>query len=101
MVKSSIKKEDRKRRFDFLFGQVNKAAFWVTLTISVALITISFFLPPQGAVDPSVLAATGELFAFASLATVIEGIERGRSVSLQKGETQLHINKDTDSGEGL
>ena len=95
MGKSSIKKEERKRRFDCLFGQVNKAAFWITLTISVALITISFFLPPQGAVDPSVLASTGELFAFASLATVIEGIEKGRSVSLQKGETQVHINKDT------
>ena len=96
MGKSSIKKEERKRRFDCLFGQVNKAAFWITLTISVALITISFFLPPQGAVDPSVLAATGELFAFASLATVIEGIERGRSVKLQKGDTEVHINNDTD-----
>lgn len=79
-----------------LYSNINKAAFWITLTISVALITISFFLPPQGAIDPSVLAATGELFAFASLATVIEGIEKGRSVSLQKGETQLHINNDTE-----
>lgn len=84
-----------------LYSNINKTAFWVTLTISVSLILISFFLPPQGAVDPSVIGAVGELFAFASLATVIEGIERGRSVSLQKGETQLHINKDTDSGEGL
>lgn len=94
MDKSS---KQRKVWFGGIFKQVNKAAFWITLTISVALIIISFFLPPQGAVDPSVLAATGELFAFASLATVIEGIERGRSVSLQKGETQLHINKDTDT----
>lgn len=94
MTKSS---KQRKVWFGGIFSKVNKAAFWITLTISVALITISFFLPPQGAIDSSVLAATGELFAFASLATVIEGIERGRSVSLQKGETQLHINKDTDT----
>lgn len=94
MDKSS---KQRKVRFGGIFKQVNKAAFWITLTISVTLITVSFFLPPQGVIDPSVLAATGELFAFASLATVIEGIGKGRSVSLQKGETQLHINKDTDT----
>lgn len=91
-------KKENNGWFKRWFGQVNKAAFWVTLSISIVLIVVSFILPPQGAIDPSVLAATGELFAFSSLGVVIEGIEKGRGVSISKGQTTVTLN-DKDNKE--
>lgn len=80
------------------FAEVNKGAFWTCLLISVGLIVGAFFVPPMAVIDASVLAATGELFAFAALATVIEGVEKGRSVKIQKGETTMTLN-DNDENE--
>lgn len=74
-----------------LFKNVNKKAFWICLTISISLIISSFVLPPTGVVDPSVLAAVGEIFAFATLATVISAIERGADITLNKGDMSINI----------
>ena len=47
-----------------------KIASAVLSVIAVALIIGSFFVPPTGVVDSSVLAAVGEIFAFAALFAV-------------------------------
>lgn len=83
----------------FIWSNTNKVAFWFTLTTSVTLIVISFILPPQGAIDPSVLAATGELVGFATLATVIDGIEKGKKVSFNKGDASMTINDEQEERE--
>lgn len=41
--------------------------------------------------DPSVLAAVGELFAFAALGTVIKAIDKGSSASVKKGDVEIKI----------
>ena len=72
--------------------------FWVFGGISVLLIIISFFIPPLAFVDGIVLAATGELFAFAALGAVIHAIDTGKSATIQHGSTSLTL-KDIDGEE--
>lgn len=91
-----MKKKTHENWFKRTFSEVNKAAFWTCLVISICLIVGAFFVPPMAVIDASVLAGTGELFGFAALGTVIEGIEKGRSVKIQKGETTMTLNDDKD-----
>ena len=72
--------------------------FWFFGGISVILILISFFVPPLSVVDGSVLAAAGELFAFAALGAVIHAIDTGKSATIQHGGTSLTV-KDIDGEE--
>lgn len=60
---------------------------------SILLIFISLFLPPMGAIDPSVIAATGEIFGFAALWTVVKAIDKGKSVEVKHGETTIAVRK--------
>lgn len=66
--------------------------FTILSLVSVSLIVISFFLPPQGVIDPSVFAGVGEIFAFAALGTVIKAIDNEKSVTLTHGDTSITIN---------
>lgn len=65
--------------------------FWFFGGISVLLIVLSFFIPPLAIVDSSVLAATGELFAFAALGAVVHSIDKGKTASVSHGQTTLTI----------
>jgi hypothetical protein len=71
---------------------IHNISFVILTFISVALIVISFFLPPQGVIDPSVFAGVGEIFAFAALGTVIKAIDAEKSVTLSHGDTSITIN---------
>ena len=66
---------------------------------AVALITASFFVPPLGVIDGSVLAAVGEIFAFAALWTVIKGMDEGHKATLSHGDTTLTIEQDNEEEE--
>lgn len=74
-----------------IYQNINKKAFWATLIISIVLILTSFFLPPTGEISPTVMAAVGELFAFATLGTVIVAIEQGKTVTLNKGDINVTV----------
>lgn len=65
--------------------------FWVFLGISVGLIVGSFFVPPMGIIDSSVLQAVGEIQGFASLGVGFECILEGMNVTLKKGDTQINV----------
>lgn len=69
-----------------------KIAAVVLSIISVALIVGSFFMPPTGVIDGSVLSAVGELFAFAALFMVWEAVDRGIDAKLSKGDTTIEFN---------
>lgn len=71
---------------------LNNLWFKVLSFISIALMIISFFLPPQGVIDPSVMGATGEIFAFAALGAVLKAMDKGKTVSMKHGETEIVIN---------
>ena len=74
----------------------SRVLFWIFLGISAALIVASWFVPPMGIVDSSVLAAVGELQGFASLGVGFECIFAGMDVTLQKGDTKINVSYDAD-----
>lgn len=67
--------------------------FYVLSFIAIALIIGSFFVPPLGVIDPSVLAAVGELFAFGALGSLIKAIDLGYDTKLTKGDSSVEIKK--------
>ena len=74
----------------------SKIAAAVLSFIAVTLIVVSFFIPPQGVVDSSVLAAVGEIFAFAALFAGWEAIDRGIDAKIVHGNTTLVLDGDGD-----
>lgn len=80
-----------------IFKNVKKIPFFICLSFSIILIIISFVVPPAGEIHPSVIQAVAEIFAFAALYVVIEGIHRGSDVSITKGDVSVQIqNPDTN-----
>jgi hypothetical protein len=74
---------------------LNNLWFKVLSAISVVLIIISFILPPTGEIHPSVMAAVGEIFAFAALGTVIHAIDKDKTISMTHGDTTITVNGKT------
>ena len=60
--------------------------------VSVALLGGSFFVPPMGLIDGSVLAAVGELFGFAALFAAWEAVDRGIDAKVTHGQTTIELN---------
>ena len=79
-----------------IYTNMNHWAFWICLLFSICLIVGSFFVPPMGVVDGSILASVGELFGFATLATVIEAIKKGSDVTISHGSTTVGINNNDE-----
>lgn len=94
MKQATKQKKEDKGWFGEVYGRLNKVVFFICLTFSIVLITVAFFVPPTAVVDGSVLAAVGEIFAYCALGTVIDAIDKGRDITLQKGNTTMTINKD-------
>lgn len=71
------------------------------LTISsILLIIASFFIPPLGIIDGSILAAVGELEVFGVLWIVFHAIEKGTAASFKKGDVEVDIKeKETKASE--
>lgn len=69
----------------------DKKIFFICLAVSIILMTVSFLLPPQGIIDPSVLTATGILFAFAALGVAGQNLANGKDVTLKKGDLEVTI----------
>lgn len=84
-----------------MFGELKKATlhnlwFIVLSTISVGLLIGSFFVPPLGVIEPSVLEAVAEIFAFAALGTVYKAIDKGSRAKITHGSTNLILNDDKE-----
>ena len=60
--------------------------------VSVLLFVGSFFVPPQGVIDGSILAAAAELFAFAALFMGWESVDRGIDAKITHGNTTIELN---------
>lgn len=67
------------------------------LTISsILLIIASFFVPPLGVIDGSILAAVGELEGLGVLWIVFHAIEKGIGASFKKGDVEVDIKEKED-----
>lgn len=71
-------------------------AFFVTLTVSIALIVGGYFAPPEGVVDGSILKAVGELFLWPTLALGAKALDDGKRIKLQTGKTTITVGKMQD-----
>lgn len=65
--------------------------FYIFSGVAIGLLVASFIVPPTGVIDPSVLGATGEIFAFAALGAVIKAIDKGVDARVQRGNTTLVV----------
>lgn len=75
----------------YIYNQLNKTAFYICLIFAIGLLIASFVVPPLGVISPSVLTGVGELFAFATLGTVIEAISRGVDAKLVHNNTEINL----------
>lgn len=74
-------------------------AFFSTLVVSVGLLITSFFLPPQGKIDPSVLQATAIIFCWPALAFAAKALDDNKKVkiSTKVGTVTVgHVDDDAD-----
>lgn len=60
--------------------------------IAVALLLVSFFTPPKWVIDGSVIAAVGEIFAFASLFYAWEATDKGIDAKIKHNGTEIELN---------
>lgn len=70
--------------------------FIVLTFISIGLLIASFIVPPLGVIDGSVLAAVGEIFAFAALGTLLKALETGVAAKIKHKDTTFEIDPDED-----
>ena len=68
--------------------------FYLTLVVSLLLVSGGFLVPPLGVIDGSVITAVGELLMFAVVGRIPEAIKAGRSVKIQKGNFSAEIETD-------
>lgn len=73
----------------------NNTWFHILTAIAIILLIASWLVPPLSVIDPSVLAATGEIFAFAALGTVIKAIDKGIDAKMTRGDTTIEVINDS------
>ena len=66
--------------------------FYILMGVAIILLVISFFLPPVGEINSSVMLGTSELFCWAALWAVIRAIDKGQTATVKKGELEITIN---------
>jgi len=71
------------------------------MAISILLVIVSFFIPPTGVIEGSVLAAIGELGGLGAIFNVIthipEYLEAGHKAEIKYGGASISIEKDDDN----
>lgn len=72
--------------------KLHNVVFIVCLLVSGGLLVAGFLVPPTGVIDPSVLTAVGELFAFAALSQLPFVIASGKGITLNHGSTSISVN---------
>lgn len=72
----------------------DKYIFWVCLILAAGLFIGSFFCPPLGVIDPSVLKAGAILVAMQALGIAGQNLANGNWVIFKHGETEVKIGDD-------
>lgn len=78
-----------------LFLQCWKKDFWLKVLtfVSIGLIIASFIVPPTGIIDPSVLAATGELAGFGAIWEFNKAMNKNIDAKVKIKEIELELIK--------
>lgn len=76
--------------------EFHKYILIITTSVSVGLIVASLIIPPPGIIDPSVLTAVGELFAFAALGEASYVLRHKGTAKITKGNTTVEFESDQE-----
>ena len=76
--------------------QADKYVFWFCLILAAGLFIGSFFCPPLGVIDGSVLKAAAILVAMQALAIVGQNLAKGKDVKFTHGDTEITIGDDDE-----
>ena len=76
----------------------DKYIFYVCLASAIIIGTVSFFLPPKGLIDPSVLKFIALLLGFSALGVAGQNLANGKDVIFSHGDTKVEINDDEEAG---
>ena len=71
-------------------------AFFSTLIISVGLLITSFFMPPQGKIDPSVLQACAIILVYPALAFATKAMDDNKKVKISTKIGTISVGKQHD-----
>lgn len=74
-----------------IFNRHYVIAFWVTLTIAIALMVGGALTPPMFIIDGSIFKAVGEIFLWPALAFGAKALEDGKIAKISKGNTTVSI----------
>ena len=78
-------------------GTYHNVAFWVCLIVSIAMMVISFFVPPLAAIDSSIFVGASILFAYAALASFNAALDKGVDAKIKHNDTELQIINDNEN----
>lgn len=79
---------------EFLHDHIGATITGVAFVISAGLTISSFLIPPVGIIDPSVLAAIGEIGIFTTLCRIpdiIREVNNGKSVEVRSGNMSVRV----------
>ena len=82
---------------DFIYNSAKNKVIsdWIILLFSIGLFVTSFFLPPRGVIDPSVLAAVGEIgvlyILIFKLQEMIQSIKDGKYIKVKHNDTSIEV----------
>ena len=71
--------------------QADKYVFWVCLLLAAGLFIGSFFCPPLGVIDPSILKAAAILMGMQALAIAGQNLANGKDVKFTHKDTEIEI----------
>ena len=76
-------------------------AFFSTLIVAAGLLITSFFLPPQGAIDPSALQGAALMFAWPALAFAAKALDDNKRVKISTKVGTVTVGKLDDEVEDI
>lgn len=69
----------------------------ISFLIGTFLIIASFFIPPKGVIDPSVLAATGELTIAAGVISFFDSLNRNTKANMRIRDLEIELEREREA----
>lgn len=81
------------KKFFTNLNDVTPVWYKLLLLFNAVLVSVSFLMPPRGVIDPSVLAAIGEIGGFALIGLIPYFLKHGATVKVKKGSSEIQVQK--------
>ena len=70
--------------------------FWTCLVSAILMLAISFFLPPTGKIDPTVLQGCAILMGFSVIGILPECLRLSKDITVKKGDLEVSLSEGND-----